>query len=99
MRLYFSLIARDELREAKLYYNLQQKGLGTRFVEEAQAAAKTVADNPLAWQVERGDIRRFFMNRFPYKLLYAIEGERVIVIAVAHQHRNPDYWVDRIPSS
>ena len=59
MRLYFSLIARDELREAKLYYNLQQKGLGTRFVEEAQAAAKTVADNPLAWQVERGDTRRF----------------------------------------
>ena len=56
MRLYFSLIARDELREAKLYDNLQQKGLGTRFVEEAQAAAKTVADNPLAWQVERGDI-------------------------------------------
>ena len=98
MRLYFSLIARDELREAKLYYNLQQKGLGAHFVEEAQAAAKTVANNPLAWQVERGDIRRFFMNRFPYKLLYAIEGERVIVIAVAHQHRNPDYWVDRIPS-
>ena len=41
MLLYFSLIARDELREAKLYYNLQQKGLGAHFAEEAQAAAKT----------------------------------------------------------
>ncbi|RFC32913.1 MAG: ParE toxin of type II toxin-antitoxin system, parDE [Candidatus Nitrotoga sp. SPKER] len=75
-----------------------KRGLGAHFVEEAQAAAKTVANNPLAWQMERGDIRRFFMNHFPYKLLYAIEDERVIVIAVAHQHRNPDYWVYRISS-
>lgn len=40
----------------------------------------------------------FFMNRFPYKLLYAIEDEWVIVIAMAYQHRNIDYWADRISS-
>ena len=29
------------------------------------------------------------------KLLYSIEMDHVFIIAVAHQHRNPDYWVDR----
>jgi hypothetical protein len=29
-------------------------------------------------------------------MLYVIRGERIIVLAVAHQHRNPDYWIERI---
>ena len=99
MQSYFSLFALDELREAKLFYDHQEKGLGARFVKEARHAAVTLASNPLAWQVERGDIRRFLINRFPYKLLYAIEGGRVIIVAVAHQHRDPDYWIDRVSSS
>lgn len=99
MRLYFTLLAREELREAQLYYNHLQKGLGAHLQAEAQAAAKTIVDNPLAWQVERGDIRRFLLNRFPYKILYAIEDGKVIVLAVMHQHRQPDYWVDRIKTS
>jgi hypothetical protein len=41
----------------------------------------------------------FLMNRFPYKLLYAIEDEQVTVIAMAYQLRNIDYWLDRISSS
>ena len=45
-----------------------------------------------------GDIRRFVLNRFPYKLLYAIEGEVVVIVAVMHQHRHPEYWIER-PSS
>lgn len=98
MRLYFSKIARDELREAKAYYNHLHKGLGDQLQIEAHAASQSIADNPFAWQVEHGDIRRFVLNRFPYKLLYAIEGEVVVVIAVMHQHRHPDYWIERISS-
>lgn len=98
MRLYFSRIAMEELREAKVYYNLLQRGLGQQLQAEAHAASQSIANNPLAWQVERGDIRRFVLNRFPYKLLYAIEGDVVVVVAVMHQHRNPDYWLDRVNS-
>lgn len=96
MRLYFSKIARDELREAKAYYNRLHRGLGEQLQLEAHAASRSIADKPFAWQVERGDIRRFVLSRFPYKLLYAIEGEIVVVIAVMHQHRHPDYWIERI---
>lgn len=96
MRVYFSRLAMEELREAKSYYNHLQKGLGMQLQQEAQAAATTIAGNPLAWQVERGEIRRFVLNRFPYKLLYALEGEIILIVALMHQHRHPDYWVERI---
>ena len=38
------------------------------------------------------------LSRFPYKLLYSVEADHLYVIAVAHLHRAPDYWVDRDPS-
>lgn len=31
----------------------------------------------------------------PCKILYSIEEDHIFVIAVAHQHRKPDYWMDK----
>lgn len=98
MQLIFLTLARDELAEAKRFYNRQQQGLGESFKREAEAAAKLIQERPLAWQIEIDPVRRFIMDRFPYKMLYIIWAERIVVIAVAHQHRRPDYWVDRIQS-
>jgi len=95
MQFYFSRLAREELREAKRYYNDLQKDLGEQLKAEAQAAANSILHNPLAWQVELGEIRRFLLNRFPYKILYMIDGEKIVVIAFMHQHQAPDYWIDR----
>ena len=95
MQLYFSRLAREELREAKRYYNDLQKDLGEQLKAEAQAATNSILHNPLAWQVELGEIRRFLLNRFPYKILYMIDGEKIVVIAFMHQHQAPDYWINR----
>jgi hypothetical protein len=35
------------------------------------------------------------LSRFPYKLLYSVETDCIYIIAVAHLHRAPDYWVER----
>ena len=35
------------------------------------------------------------LRRFPYKLIYSAADDGVYIIAVAHGHREPDYWVDR----
>jgi plasmid stabilization system protein ParE len=96
MELIFAKIARAEMADAKRYYERQQRGLGLTFQHEAAVSAKRILEQPLAWQVESDPVRRFLFNRFPYKMLYVIRGERIIVLAVAHQHRNPDYWIERI---
>lgn len=95
MELIFAKLARAEMVEAKRYYEQQQRSLGMTFQHEAAVSARRILDQPLAWQIEIEPVRRFLFNRFPYKMLYAIRGERIIVLAVAHQHRNPDYWIER----
>jgi len=42
------------------------------------------------------EIRRFLFTCFPYSLFYGIDENTIVVIAVANQHREPEYWADRI---
>ena len=96
MRLIFLFIARDELAEVKRFYNRQQQGLGDAFKREVEAAAKLILERPLAWQVEIEPARRFLLNQFPCKMVYVVRAEQIVVLAIMHQHRQPDYWVDRV---
>lgn len=95
MRILVSPEARDEYNAAIRYYDLQFPGLGARLAEEIRAALRRTLDWPLAFPVERGDIRRVLLGRFPFKILYSIESDHIYVIALAHQHRKPDYWTER----
>lgn len=96
MHLIFTRLARDEMAEAKRYYEQQWRGLGAEFQQEALRSARRIQAQPLAWQIEVAPVRRYVFNRFPYKMLYAIREEHIVVLAVAHQHRRPDYWIDRL---
>ena len=98
MQVIFLTLAHDELAEAKRFYNRQQQGLGNSFKHEAETATRLIQQRPFSWQVEIDPVRRFIMHHFPYKILYIIRNEQIVVIAIAHQHRCPDYWVGRISS-
>lgn len=71
MRLVFSPEARLEFDEAERYYRLQLSGLELKWREEIRNALRRLRAWPLAFPVERGDIRRVLLRRFPYKLLYS----------------------------
>jgi plasmid stabilization system protein ParE len=90
--------ADEALREfiaAAQYYNRQVPGLGDEFVDEIEAAAEAVVATPLIWRAIEEDVRRYLVRRFPYGLYYTIEGEVVVIWAVKHLHRDPDYWQER----
>jgi plasmid stabilization system protein ParE len=95
MRVVFTTFAELELRDATAFYELEQLGLGRRFKEEIKKAILRMVVYPEAWSIERGEVRKCILHRFPYKILYSIEKDHLLIIAVAHQHRKPDYWVDR----
>jgi plasmid stabilization system protein ParE len=96
MKVIFTRLAKQELDDASLYYEMQIQGLGKRFRKEVKKAALRISDYPKAWSVEAGEIRRCILSAFPYKLLYSIEKDFILIIAVAHLHRKPEYWVDRM---
>lgn len=95
MRVIFISFARQELEDAVRYYELEYSGLGSKFKEEVRKAVLRIAAYPQAWSIERGDVRKCLLHRFPYKLLYSVEEDHILVIAIAHQHQRPGYWVGR----
>jgi plasmid stabilization system protein ParE len=97
MHLRFITPARTELREARRYYAQLHPVLGDQFVREVRVAVERILAHPEAWPIEHELMRKIVLNRFPYKILYAIEARELIVLAVAHQHRRPEYWIDRLP--
>lgn len=96
MRLIFSPEAKLELEEAERYYNRQEPGLGEHLRKEIASALPLIRAWPLACPTEQGDIRRLTLSRFPHKLLYSVEADHLYVIAIAHQHREPDFWIGRL---
>ena len=72
MKVIFSKYAKLELEDATYFYELEFEGLGYRFKKEVKKAVKRISEYPKAWSVERGDIRKCLLHKFPYKLLYSI---------------------------
>ena len=95
MSIEFTAIAYEEYKDAVEYYNIQETGIGERFKEDVDQSLQRIEKYPEAWQHETISTRRFLLKRFPYKIIYYIENNRIIVIALAHTHRKPFYWVDR----
>jgi hypothetical protein len=48
------------------------------------------------WRVFEEDIRRYLVRVFPYAILYSVEDDYVLIIAVMHLSREPGYWKDRL---
>jgi toxin ParE1/3/4 len=42
------------------------------------------------------DVRRCLAQVFPYGILYTIETDFVLIVAVMHFSREPGYWKQRI---
>jgi toxin ParE1/3/4 len=88
--------AREEIREAADYYGAISPGLGIGFKRELRQLMRLVATMPLAWPSSGANTRKCLMTRFPYLAIYAVLPDKILVLAVGHQHRHPGYWRERL---
>ncbi len=96
MKIHFLKPAQSEVDYAFAWYDSQSHGLGTQFLDDIDRAVRRIAAYPLSSvEIEQG-LRRCLLSRFPYGIIYGIDSETVIVVAVAHLHREPRYWIDRM---
>ena len=96
MRLRFIKSARDELDGVIRYYNGERGGLGDEFKAEVDAALDRIQFWPSAWSRVSSSARLCKTKRFPYGIVYSVEEDEIVVIAVAHLHRSPSYWKKRL---
>ncbi len=99
MRYEFHPQALKEYREAANWYGNREPGLALSFVGEVEDAIRRVVEAPTGWRIIEEDVRRCLTHVFPYAILYTIEPEFVLILAVAHCAREPGYWKERIVKS
>jgi hypothetical protein len=75
---------------------IKTENVGLEFLDELDRAVRLVKSYPLAFTEIEPEIRRCRLARFPYALIFGIEPQTIVVIAVAHLHRQPGYWSDRL---
>lgn len=88
--------ARLELLDAIEYYNYISPNFGEKLFDEITDTLKLIVRFPDIWSKCSKRTRKATLKKFPYNLIYYSDNEKVVVIAVAHQHRKPNYWMDRI---
>ena len=84
-----------DIQAAAVWYEDQQSGLGTRFLDELDLVFQRIAESPQQFPRLEGDVRRALLHRFPYGVYFFTESEAVKVLAVLHLHRQPDMWKSR----
>jgi plasmid stabilization system protein ParE len=96
MKVSFLKPAESELDDAFEWYENQARGLGTQFLDDFDRVIRMITAFPGASaEIDQG-LRRSLLSRFPYGIIYGIDSETIIVVAVAHLHRKPRYWIDRL---
>jgi len=99
MKVRFLIPAQSEVDDAVAWYDSQSRSLGIQFLDDLDRTVRRIVAYPFAsTKIEEG-LRRCLLSRFPYGIIYGIDSETVIVIAVAHLHREPRYWIDRLLDS
>lgn len=88
-----------EMIEAARYYQSLSSGLGDDYLAEVERAVQSIASSPQTWPVLEGDLRRRLIKRFPFVILYRIEPNKILIVAVAHLRKKPGYWKKRINRS
>lgn len=70
-------------------------GLGKVFFEQVTETIKLIGQFPDIWTQNSLHTRRAILRKFPYSLIYSILINMIYIIAIAHQNRQPEYWIDR----
>ncbi len=96
MEIKFLEIAQIEFDDAISYYNYENPGLGNDLLDEVVQAINRISAFPNAWHPLSSRTRRCKVRRFPYGIIYQIRKDTILVLAVAHLHRKPDYWKNRV---
>lgn len=86
------------------WYEARGTGLGDRFEAAVDELVFTLLEWPESGTVWPGwdstpVVRSRRVAGFPYRLVYLVQPEQLVVVAMAHEKRKPGYWRDRVTST
>jgi plasmid stabilization system protein ParE len=85
-----------ELKAAVVWYRKRSPAASANFVAELDRALELVVASPGRWPSSERGTRKFVLHRFPFAIVYREKEAVVQVLAIAHGHRRPTYWMGRL---
>jgi plasmid stabilization system protein ParE len=95
-RFVFHAEAREDLREAARFYERDVAGLGAEFIAEVRTAVMRLRSHPESAPEFAGGTRRKLLARFPYGIIYLHENAALEIVAIVHNRRDPNSWIERL---
>ncbi len=86
----------NEAWQAFAWYNERSPHAAEQFWEELGRARRLVSQRPEGWNPYLYGTRCIRLRRFPYAIVYLATDTTIVGLAVAHLHRRPGYWRDRL---
>lgn len=81
-------VAIAQAAEAYAYYEEKSPGLGERFLTDLEAGYATLRATPF-FQVRKTPFRYLHLRIFPYRIVYEVIADRVIIYQIRHTSRKP----------
>ena len=97
MKIRFLRSARRELESAVAHYHSLNAAAASAFRKEVSDALTRISEQPLPWPAMDANTRRCLCTHFPYGLIYRINDDTAMILAVAHTRRKPGYWETATP--
>jgi len=89
--------AETELKDAALHYAKEaSKGIALAFLAEFDRVAELIESNQLLGTKTNVGLRVYPLRRFPYSIVYREVASGPYLYAIAHQRREPSYWLGRV---
>ena len=87
--------AAKEYASAYSWYAERSERIAIEFEREIERGLRLITKYPDSWPKYDDDHRRFLIRRFPFSIIYRKIHDGLMVVAIAHGSRRPDYWRDR----
>jgi plasmid stabilization system protein ParE len=85
-----------ELKSALAWYLERSETAALKFVAQLDRAIDRVIESPGRWPKGEHTTRKFILQRFPFAIIYREKEAAIQVLAIAHGHRRPGYWKERL---
>lgn len=95
MKVRFTEAAHADLEEARAFYGKRRREARIGFNREVRRAITVLRDHPEAGGPAGKTAREYVIDVYPYTLVYYLTDGEIVIAAVAHHSRNPEFWHPR----